>query len=110
MRAVRSISIAAHRQHHSRPTHAFYHSQESRAAAQKKKFKMPSYIVTLNDDATPEQIAAAKHQVCEQGGKIEHEYTIFKGFSVSFPSDAVTTLEATPYVKTVEKDGQVSIQ
>ncbi|KAF4587544.1 Proteinase inhibitor, propeptide [Ophiocordyceps camponoti-floridani] len=71
---------------------------------------MPSYIVTLNDDATPEQIAAAKQQVCEQGGKIEHEYTIFKGFSVSFPSDAVTTLKASPYVKDVEEDQKVSIQ
>ncbi|RDA87380.1 hypothetical protein CP532_7028 [Ophiocordyceps camponoti-leonardi (nom. inval.)] len=66
---------------------------------------MPSYIVTLKDDATPEEVSQAKEKIVKQGGKIEHEYNLIKGFSVSFPNDAVTTLEEVPHVKAVEADG-----
>ncbi|RDA95164.1 hypothetical protein CP533_1922, partial [Ophiocordyceps camponoti-saundersi (nom. inval.)] len=95
-----TFTSAVQHQHHPR---AFYHGWRSRN-------KMPSYIVTLKDDATPEQVSEAKQHVRDQGGKIEHEYTLFKGFSVSFPKDAVTTLEAGPYVKAVEADGVVTTQ
>ncbi|PHH62257.1 hypothetical protein CDD81_7317 [Ophiocordyceps australis] len=71
---------------------------------------MPSYIVTLNDDATPEQLAEAKKHAKEQGGTIGHEYDLIKGFSVSFPSDAVTTLESIKNVAKVEKDGVMTTQ
>lgn len=37
--------------------------------------------VTLKPDVTDEQVAAAKKHAVDQGGKIGHEYTIFKGFS-----------------------------
>ncbi|QUC16701.1 uncharacterized protein UV8b_00942 [Ustilaginoidea virens] len=70
--------------------------------------KMPSYIVSLKDDATDEQVKAAKQQAVEQGGVIGHEYTLFKGFSVTFDKDAITTLEANQDVKSVEVDGQVT--
>ncbi|KAJ2975682.1 hypothetical protein NQ176_g5387 [Zarea fungicola] len=66
---------------------------------------MPSYIVTLKDEATPEQVKATKDQVIKQGGKIIHEYDIIKGFSVSYPDDAITTLESHEHVKAVEPDG-----
>ncbi|KZZ91180.1 Proteinase inhibitor, propeptide [Moelleriella libera RCEF 2490] len=68
---------------------------------------MPGYIVTLKDEATDEQVKAAKQQVEAQGGKITHEYNLIKGFAVEFPSDAVSTLEANEHVKAVEKDGEV---
>ncbi|KAJ3479547.1 hypothetical protein NLG97_g8294 [Lecanicillium saksenae] len=71
---------------------------------------MPTYIVTLKDDATPEQVKQTKDQCIEQGGKIVHEYDIIKGFSVSYPEDAITTLESHPHVKAVEADGIATTQ
>ncbi|KAK4196821.1 putative peptidase [Triangularia verruculosa] len=71
---------------------------------------MPSYIVTCNDDATDEQVAAAKQQAIDQGGKIGHEYTLIKGFSVSFPDDSVQTLESHEAVNQVELDQEVRTQ
>ncbi|KAG6041674.1 hypothetical protein E4U41_002948 [Claviceps citrina] len=68
---------------------------------------MPSYIVTLNDDTTEDQIKAAKQLAIDQGGKITHEYTLFKGFTVEMADDAITTLGASEHVRHVEKDGPV---
>ncbi|KID80629.1 pyruvate dehydrogenase kinase, partial [Metarhizium brunneum ARSEF 3297] len=42
---------------------------------------MPGYIVTCKDDATEDQIKAAKQHALDQGGKITHEYTLIKGFA-----------------------------
>ncbi|KAK4213787.1 branched-chain alpha-ketoacid dehydrogenase [Rhypophila decipiens] len=67
---------------------------------------MPSYIVTLKEDATDEQIAAAKKQAQEQGGKIGHEYGIIKGFQVIFPEGSVHSLDSNEHVKAVEADGE----
>lgn len=71
---------------------------------------MPGYIVTLDPEATEDQVKSAEKHATEQGGTIGHRYTLFKGFSVSFDKDAVTTLDQTPYVKTVELDGEVTTQ
>ncbi|KAK3324142.1 hypothetical protein B0T22DRAFT_478813 [Podospora appendiculata] len=71
---------------------------------------MPSYIVTLKDSATPEQVEAAKQQARDQGGKIGHEYTLIKGFSVSYPEGSVQTLSENEHVKEVEQDGEVKTQ
>ncbi|KAE8339440.1 hypothetical protein BDV24DRAFT_135973 [Aspergillus arachidicola] len=71
---------------------------------------MPTYIVTCKEDATPEEVQATKEHAVDQGGKIGHEYTIIKGFSVTFPEDAVMTLESHPHVKAVEEDGVMSTQ
>ncbi|KAM5348469.1 hypothetical protein ACJ41O_008293 [Fusarium nematophilum] len=71
---------------------------------------MPSYIVTCKDDASPEQVEAAKQHAKDQGGKITHEYNIIKGFAVEFPEDAVTTLESHEHVKTVEADQVMKTQ
>ncbi|KAH7133491.1 hypothetical protein EDB81DRAFT_804134 [Dactylonectria macrodidyma] len=71
---------------------------------------MPTYIVSCKDDATPEQIQSAKDHAVEQGGKIEHEYSLIKGFSVSFPQDSITTLESHEHVKAVEADQPVHTQ
>ncbi|KAG8414324.1 hypothetical protein J3459_014831 [Metarhizium acridum] len=68
---------------------------------------MPGYIVTCKDDATEDQIKAAKQHALDQGGKITHEYTLIKGFAVSFPDDAIATLESNEHVKAVELDGEV---
>ncbi|KAG6005853.1 hypothetical protein E4U21_007561 [Claviceps maximensis] len=70
---------------------------------------MPSYIVTLKDDATAEQIQAAKQQVIDQGGKITQEYQLIKAFAVELKDDAVTTLGTNKHVKAVEKDGEVRV-
>ncbi|KAL7627391.1 hypothetical protein AAE478_001584 [Parahypoxylon ruwenzoriense] len=71
---------------------------------------MPTYIVTCNPDATPEQVAAAKKYAEDQGGKITHEYNLIKGFAVTFPNDSITTLESHEHVKAVELDQEVRIQ
>ncbi|KAH6899035.1 hypothetical protein B0T10DRAFT_474358 [Thelonectria olida] len=71
---------------------------------------MPTYIVSCHDDATDEQVKAAKAHAVDQGGKIEHEYTLIKGFSVKFDDDAVQTLESNEHVKAVELDGEMRTQ
>ncbi|KAL1860405.1 hypothetical protein VTK73DRAFT_7360 [Phialemonium thermophilum] len=71
---------------------------------------MPTYIVTCKDNATPEQIEQAKKHAIDNGGKIGHEYSLIKGFSVTFPDDAVQTLESHEHVKAVEKDQEVKTQ
>ncbi|KAM4064727.1 peptidase inhibitor i9 domain-containing protein [Hirsutella rhossiliensis] len=71
---------------------------------------MPSYIVKLKDDATPEQVQAAKQHAKDQGGTIGHEYTLIKGFSVSFPEGSVQSLEKNEHVETVELDQEMSTQ
>ncbi|KAH7242482.1 hypothetical protein BKA59DRAFT_514002 [Fusarium tricinctum] len=71
---------------------------------------MPSYIITCKDDATDEQVQAAKQHAKDQGGKITHEYSLIKGFACEFPSDAVNTLESHEHVKTVEEDGKMTTQ
>ncbi|CAI0642612.1 hypotheticall protein [Colletotrichum fructicola] len=71
---------------------------------------MPTYIVTCKEDATPEQFQAAKKHAEDQGGKIGHEYSLIKGFSVEFPEDQISTLEKHEHVKHVEKDQEVRTQ
>ncbi|KAK3318275.1 peptidase inhibitor I9 [Apodospora peruviana] len=71
---------------------------------------MPSYIVTCKEDATPEQVEATKKHAIEQGGKIGHEYSLIKGFQVTFPEGSVSTLEKHEHVKDVEKDQEVKTQ
>ncbi|KAJ5319178.1 uncharacterized protein N7506_011882 [Penicillium brevicompactum] len=71
---------------------------------------MPTYLVTAKKDASPEQVAATKQHAKDQGGEILHEYSLIKGFSVSFPEDAVTTLESHEHVDHVELDKEAEIQ
>ncbi|KAG8168206.1 hypothetical protein KVR01_003895 [Diaporthe batatas] len=72
--------------------------------------KMPTYIVTCKEDATPEQVDAAKKHAEDQGGKIGHSYNLIKGFSVDFPEDSISTLESHEHIKAVEKDAPVKTQ
>lgn len=71
---------------------------------------MPSYIVTCKDGASPEDVEDAKNKAREQGGTIGHEYSLIKGFQVTFPDDVVNTLDQDENVKAVEADGEVSTQ
>ncbi|KAL6860517.1 hypothetical protein ACO1O0_004545 [Amphichorda felina] len=95
---------------------------------------MPSYIITCKEDASPEQVEAVKKHARDQGGKIEREFKIIKGFSyvppryctptittlqrtradrdtsVSFDDGTVTTLENNEHVKGVELDGVMKTQ
>ncbi|KAG6172404.1 hypothetical protein E4U36_002799 [Claviceps purpurea] len=73
-----------------------------------QSLKMASYIVTFKDDASEDQIKAAKKQAVEQGAKITHEYSLIKGFAVEINDDAISTLEANENIKAIEKDGQAS--
>ncbi|KAG5662298.1 hypothetical protein KAF25_004716 [Fusarium avenaceum] len=71
---------------------------------------MPSYIITCKDDATDEQVQAAKQHAQDQGGKITHEYNLFKGFSCEFPDDVISVLESHEHIKAVEPDGLMTTQ
>ena len=71
---------------------------------------MPTYIVTCKSDATPEQVAAAKKHAEDSGGKIGHEYSLIKGFSVEYPEGQINTLESHEHVQAVEKDQEVKTQ
>ncbi|KAM0257500.1 hypothetical protein ACHAQJ_004314 [Trichoderma viride] len=71
---------------------------------------MPAYIVTLKDDASDAQIAAAKKKATDAGGKITHEYGLIKGFAVTYPEGTVSTLEDDPTVQAVEADTEVRTQ
>ncbi|ROT38708.1 protease propeptide/inhibitor [Sodiomyces alkalinus F11] len=71
---------------------------------------MPNtYIVTCKKDATPEQVQAAKQHAIDQGGKIGHEYSLIKGFSVTFDSDSIRTLEEHEHIDAVEADQEVKL-
>ncbi|KAJ5199075.1 hypothetical protein N7491_000362 [Penicillium cf. griseofulvum] len=71
---------------------------------------MPSYIITCKPEATDDQVQAVKDHAKEQGGSIQHEYTLIKGFSVTFPEDTIQILEAHPHVENVEADGEMRTQ
>ncbi|KAL2260226.1 hypothetical protein VTK26DRAFT_5852 [Humicola hyalothermophila] len=71
---------------------------------------MPSYIVTCKKDATPEQVEAAKQHARDQGGKIGHEYTLIKGFQVTFDEGTVNTMASHEHVEGVELDQEVRTQ
>ncbi|KAJ5836591.1 hypothetical protein N7447_002617 [Penicillium robsamsonii] len=71
---------------------------------------MPSYIITCKPDATDDQVQAVKEHAQEQGGSIGHEYSLIKGFSVTFPEDSVHSLDSHPHVENVEADGEMRTQ
>ncbi|KND90365.1 hypothetical protein TOPH_05036 [Tolypocladium ophioglossoides CBS 100239] len=118
---LRARTVLSHHHHHRQHQHhrhrqLLQHHPYPRHHSQKRRFSpsatanMPSYIVTCNDDATPEQIAAAKKHAVDQGGRIGHEYSLIKGFSVEFDKDSITTLESHEHVKAVERDGVMTTQ
>jgi hypothetical protein len=53
---------------------------------------------------------SAKQHAIDQGGKIGHEYSLIKGFSVEFPQDSVQTLESHEHIHAVEADGEMKTQ
>ncbi|GAB7332565.1 hypothetical protein MBLNU13_g04345t1 [Cladosporium sp. NU13] len=66
------------------------------------------YAMNLNG-ATRLTSHSAKKQVTDQGGKIETEFKLVKGFSASFPKDTVHTLASNEHIE-VENDGEVTTQ
>ncbi|EGR47869.1 uncharacterized protein TRIREDRAFT_122168 [Trichoderma reesei QM6a] len=73
-------------------------------------FKMPSYIVTLKEDASDADLAAAKKKATDAGAKITQEYSLIKGFAVEYPEGTVVALDQDPNVQSVEKDHVVTTQ
>ncbi|KKP06546.1 hypothetical protein THAR02_01337 [Trichoderma harzianum] len=71
---------------------------------------MPSYIVTLKDDVSDDQLAAAKQKAKDTGGRITHEYTLIKAFAVEYPEGTVHSLAEDPSVQTVEEDKEMRTQ
>ncbi|PHH55515.1 hypothetical protein CFIMG_001390RA [Ceratocystis fimbriata CBS 114723] len=71
---------------------------------------MPSYLVTFKEDATKDQIDAAKKLVKDQGGEITDEFSLIKGFTVSYPEGTVQTLSKNPSVSSFQLNGEVRTQ
>ncbi|KAJ5955083.1 Proteinase inhibitor propeptide [Penicillium viridicatum] len=71
---------------------------------------MSSYIITCKPDATDDQVQAVKDHAKEQGGTIGHEYSLIKGFAVSFPEDTVHSLDSHPHVEHIEADKEMKTQ
>ncbi|KAI9867456.1 MAG: hypothetical protein M1813_009014 [Trichoglossum hirsutum] len=68
-----------------------------------------SLNVTLNPDASLDELEKAKNEAKAQGGKITNEFKLIKGFTVEFPADTVQTLATNKHI-TVENDGKVTTQ
>ncbi|KAK0641569.1 peptidase inhibitor I9, partial [Cercophora newfieldiana] len=66
--------------------------------------------VSCKEDASDEQVKAAKEDAKKQGGTIGYEYTLTKSFQVMFPEDRITTFEKHEAVQEIEEDKKVSIQ
>ncbi|KAK3292208.1 uncharacterized protein B0H64DRAFT_224058 [Chaetomium fimeti] len=71
---------------------------------------MPSFIVTCKPEATEDQVKAAKQHARDQGGEIGHEYSLIKGFQVTYPEGTVQTMASHEHVQDVEEDKQVTTQ
>ncbi|EGD96257.1 hypothetical protein TMEN_3000 [Trichophyton mentagrophytes] len=72
---------------------------------------MKSVIVSFGSDAPDSVVQKAKDAITEAGGKINHEYSLIKGFSGEMPEsmmDQVKTLDA-QYPATIEEDQVVSV-
>ncbi|KAI9811896.1 MAG: hypothetical protein M1827_005247 [Pycnora praestabilis] len=67
------------------------------------------YNVTLKEGASAEELQKAKETAKSQDGKIMHEFTLIKGFTVEFPDDKVGALESNDHIH-VEQDGEVKTQ
>ncbi|DAA79473.1 TPA_exp: hypothetical protein A8136_0246 [Trichophyton benhamiae CBS 112371] len=72
---------------------------------------MKSVIVSFGSDAPDSVVQKAKEAILAAGGKINHEYSLIKGFSGEMPEsmmDQVKTLDA-EHPATIEEDQVVSV-
>ncbi|KAH8820509.1 hypothetical protein F5884DRAFT_764314 [Xylogone sp. PMI_703] len=65
-----------------------------------------SVIITFPDDTPTDVINKAKDTIVQQGGKITHEYNLFKGFAAETPENALNTVQTldSKYNPTIEED------
>ncbi|KAK5135653.1 hypothetical protein LTR08_004954 [Meristemomyces frigidus] len=70
---------------------------------------MPSIMVSLKENASPDQLADAKKKITDQGGKITNEFTLIKGFSAELPEGQASILSSNEHLN-VENDGEVKTQ
>ncbi|KAL4871693.1 hypothetical protein BDV12DRAFT_163590 [Aspergillus spectabilis] len=71
---------------------------------------MPSYIISLAKDASDEEVQSIKQQVRDNGGTIDREYNLIKGFSATLPEVHAESFASHPKVANVEKDQEVRTQ
>ncbi|EFR03367.1 hypothetical protein MGYG_06365 [Nannizzia gypsea CBS 118893] len=72
---------------------------------------MKSVIISYGEETPNDVIKDAKDAIIKAGGKIVHEYSLFKGFSAEMPEsmfDEVKTMDA-KFPATIEEDQVVSI-
>lgn len=79
------------------------------ASAARLPFK--AFIVSYPDETKWDVVSQAIGAVRNAGGKITHEYKIFKGFSCRVPPKIIETIKAlgTEHGVTIEEDNMVSI-
>ena len=71
---------------------------------------MSKYIVGLLPTATEDELKNVAQTFEQQGGKILHQHTLFKGFTGELSDTKVNALESNPLVEGIEADSKVSIQ
>ncbi|KAL5335866.1 hypothetical protein BJX70DRAFT_401178 [Aspergillus crustosus] len=71
---------------------------------------MPSYIISLAKDASDADLESVKDQVKKNGGTIDHEYSLIKGFSATLPEVHAADFANHPKVANVEADQEVRTQ
>jgi len=69
-----------------------------------------NFIVTFQDNVTQKEIDEKCKQIEASGGKINHRYTIIKGFSATLQPGHLSGFAADPLIKAVESDGIVTTQ
>ncbi|KAJ5162040.1 hypothetical protein N7492_007432 [Penicillium capsulatum] len=70
---------------------------------------MPVYNVTLNKDSSFEDYEKAKASAQQNGGVIQHEYNIIKGFTVEYSGAHTDLFESSDGIH-VEQDSEVRTQ
>lgn len=55
-------------------------------------------------------VQKVKDEVVASGGSIQHEYTLFPGFSAKLPEVHALSLQTHPHIDGIEEDKEVSIQ
>lgn len=71
---------------------------------------MSKYIVRLVPTASDDELKSTIQSFEQQGGKVTHNHTLFKGFTGEFPEDKIQAFESNPHVEAIEADSVVHIQ
>ncbi|KAJ3403604.1 hypothetical protein HDV05_007707 [Chytridiales sp. JEL 0842] len=68
---------------------------------------LKKYIIMLKESTTDSAVSSFIDKVKGLGGEVVREYKILKGFTITLPSNLVSTLENEEDVDVIEEDSEV---